>query len=119
MSSPESILSKTRLYKSMRGDLSKMQRAAAKEIDPKRKAKLEKNIGIRTAFLEKLRDQTNVNSPATTSPAGSKRTGAKSGPVSKTWDWETIETIPGEADIEWFDQRRHRQAGSACHNVKG
>ena len=98
----QSILSKVRFYKSMRVDLANMQAQALTETEPTRKAKLEKNIGIRTAFLAKLRngDTSRVNIPATEPATRPTRHSAKPGPVSKTWDWETVETLAGENDFD-------------------
>jgi hypothetical protein len=92
-----------RLIREQDGALAKLKYQASIEMDPAKLAKIIKNIGIKSAFVAKLKGQyANEHPNETASATGQTRQGTKPGHLSparsnrETWNWTEVETIPGE-----------------------
>lgn len=97
-------------YTMMSRELTQMQETARTETDAKRRAKFEKNIRIRTAFLAKLKRtiDNEHSSEAASAPRSPKHRPRRSrvSPAKssrESWDWITITDFPGEFDIDPWD----------------
>jgi hypothetical protein len=88
-----------RLVRENERALRKLRYRASEERSPIKLAKINKNIAIKVAFIAKLKSQYNdVHQQTVTT--GSTRRGTKARRRAlKFWDWEQVETIPGE--FEW------------------
>ena len=90
-----------RLIRENQHALRKLEQHARIENDPIRKAKIRKNIAIKSSFLAKLKGQYE-HQPSTTATGSAEdraKPGSRSRKNSECWDWSEVETFPGEDDI--------------------
>lgn len=77
----------------------KLARKMKTETDPIKLAKLKKHYEIKSMFLSKLEGSKHEHQ-SQASATGPATVGPKPGEISESWNWETVEDIPGESDVD-------------------